>query len=342
MTSSRCRCQGGFCELVLPNNALASNNNGKGASLSKREKRLQKSRERDRATRLLKWVLTEEEYSCLEETGDLVRLRVKGSINGDDDDDGFWIDGNSVNLAKMEHRPDLARLAFAEFQSSGEGGCDLGNDKSVSVPSSSGVKNSIGDCFKHIAEPSHAGNEADVVVCGTCYNVYTLLGQARELLASANEMDEHDEAHMDADETDDNQLGHPPNDSLENLDDTPANGLKRSSTEGPNSSEWDSAAKTPILSAASFHGPISPHQRNDKDDPKAIKERRKKRDRKQMEENSNIHILVAESDEVCIGVPTYVMHEHVSFFCTHNALFHRQPTSWPNVYWKRKDSKLTL
>ena len=116
-----CCCKGGFCELVLPNNNAPpppppfSNNNKGASSLSKREKRLQKSRERDRAIRLLKWVLTENEYSSLEESGDLVRLRVKP--NGRDDD-GHWIDGEAVNLARKEHRPDLARLAFAEFQSS--------------------------------------------------------------------------------------------------------------------------------------------------------------------------------------------------------------------------------
>ena len=68
-------CQGGFCELVLPNNDSSVNcNKGNGAKLSKRERRLQTSRERDRAISLLKWVLTEEEYSFLEETGDFVRL----------------------------------------------------------------------------------------------------------------------------------------------------------------------------------------------------------------------------------------------------------------------------
>ena len=95
----------------------------------------------------------------------------------------------------------------------------------------------------------------------------------------------------------------PADDSLGNMEEIPHNNLKRASSEGPNSSEWDAAKKPPILSAASFHGPISPqHKRNDSDNnntkSKNARARRKKRDRKQMEENANIHILIAESDEV--------------------------------------------
>jgi len=292
-------CQGGFCELILPN---AHINDAKSASQSKREKRLQKSRDRDRSICLLKWVLTEEEYSSLEETGDLVRLRVKqphqGNDENDADDAGFWVDGESVNLAKREHRPVLARLAFAEFQSSGDGDGDLNNDESPAVACNV-AKNNLSDGPNHITEPFHAGNEGDVAVCGVCVNVYTLMRQAQELLASY-EMDEHDEtATMEVEELGDNQLGNQPLDSLDGMEERPTNTLKKSTTEGPNSSEWDSAKK-PFLSAASFHGPISPqHKRRDsRDDPKSIdRARRKKRDMKQMEENSNIHILMAESDE---------------------------------------------
>ncbi|KAL7539222.1 hypothetical protein ACHAXR_009961 [Thalassiosira sp. AJA248-18] len=295
--SSLC-CRGGFCELVLPSNDASINNNNKSSSLSKREKRLQKSRDRDRAIRLLKWVLTEEEYSSLEETGDLVRLRANnhGSNNYDDDADadGFWMDGESVNLAKREHRPDLARLAFAEFQSSGGGG-DSDLDNGESSPAVAHTTSQCG-CSNHITEPPHAGNEGDVVVCGACFNVYTLLAQARELLASY-ELDEHDSTtNMDEQEYDDNQPGGQPADSLDNMEDAPTNKLKRSSSEGPNSLEWNATNKKSIITAASFHGPISPQHKSE-DHKSNRRARRKKRDRKQMEENSKVHILVAESDE---------------------------------------------
>ena len=295
--TSPCRCQGGFCELALPpvNN---EQQRGDKSTLSKRERRLQKSRERDRATRLLKWVLTEEEYSALEETGDLVRLKVKprgGKKNCNDDDDGdcgLWMDGKAVNLAKREHRPDLARLAFAEFQSSGESSGE-GDRPGTAV-----------GCSNQVSEPLQPGNGGDVVVCGVCFNVYTLLAQARDLLAA-----QRDEAAMATDDAQedasDNQLAgdhQPADDSLGNMEEIPHNNLKRASSEGPNSSEWDAAKKPPILSAASFHGPISPqHKRNDSDNNNTkskARARRKKRDRKQMEENANIHILIAESDEV--------------------------------------------
>ena len=69
-------CQGGFCELILPND---NNNNTRfgnnKTTLSKREKRLQKSYQREQSIKLLKWVLTTQEYETLDETGDLIRLR---------------------------------------------------------------------------------------------------------------------------------------------------------------------------------------------------------------------------------------------------------------------------
>ena len=277
-------CQGGFCELVLPNNDSSVNcNKGNGAKLSKRERRLQTSRERDRAISLLKWVLTEKEYSFLEETGDLVRLKVKqcpGNANNHNADIGCWIDGESVNLAKREHRPVLARLAFAEFQSSVDN-----YDHDDSEPSA-------------VAEPSYVGNEGDVVVCRVCYNVYTILRQARGCLASNHAIVDHDETAFPVAQEGNNQ---PENESAINTRDTmevtPTNILIKSSSEGPNSSKWTMAKKP----SASFHGPILPELKcNDSDHENSKKKlRRKERDRKQMEENSKVFILVAESDEVC-------------------------------------------
>jgi hypothetical protein len=60
-------------------------------------------------------------------------------------------------------------------------------------------------------------------------------------------------------------------------------------------------AKKPIMRSASFHGPILPELKSNDSDQENSKRklRRKERDRKQMEENSKVFILVAESDEVC-------------------------------------------
>ena len=343
--SQLCCCKGGFCELVLPNN---NNNNAssqppppsfsnkKDAPLSKRAKRLQKSRERDRAIRLLKWVLTENEYSSLEESGDLVRLRVKP--NGRDDD-GHWIDGEAVKLARKEHRPDLARLAFAEFQSSlgvreeGVYDCDLvdvinNNDsKSSAAAMCESHSSSSNGGPRHVTKPIHAANDGDaIVVCGVCFNVYTLLRQARDFLASYDDdqqiTDEQCgettklDGELDQDTPSNQQLDGGSHQSLQNnivrehnnLEETTTlttnNHLKRASSEGPNSSQWnDIQNKKSITSAASFHGPTSPQHSasNNKRNGTAKsnrKARRRKRDRKQMEENSKINILVAESDEV--------------------------------------------
>ncbi|KAL7554566.1 hypothetical protein ACHAWF_019034 [Thalassiosira exigua] len=297
--SRRRRCPGGFCGLVLPDDDDDEVGSARDrrrrrhrdrSSLSKRELRLRKGRERDRAVRSLRWVLTEEEHGALEEGGDLVRLRPPGSRDeggdGEEEEEGCWADGNAVALAWREHRPELARLAFAEFQSSLEG-CDHCDGPSSAESVHDGIE---------IVEPCRDGNEGDVAVCGACFNVYSLLGQARQLLAAQRE----ETASADEDDPGDNQPAEDDAvDDLELMEDVPTNNLKRSSSEMPGSSTWASA-DGPLSSSASFHGPVAPHQpRKDGDDPKPKGERRrKKRDRKQMEENAKIRILVAESDEV--------------------------------------------
>lgn len=312
-------------------------------SLSKREKLLQKSRERDSAIRLLKWVLTEEEYSALEETGDLVRLKVKecpGDANGtatttitttnvksNNTALGCWIDGASVILAKSEHRPVLARLAYVEFQSS-----QSMEDYSHSTTNSEGgggsdymanFKMFNDSCEPNaITEPSYAGNDNDVIVCRICFNVYNLLSQARGFLASyhAEEAERHNSietaVEVGIDEKEDKEQGinacnnQPPenetaagsSDAIGEGDDVPPNLLTRSSSEGPHSPKWTSStttvAKEPPTRSATFHGPISPSSASERTKSKR-KAKQKERDRKQMEENAKIFILVAESDEVC-------------------------------------------
>lgn len=352
-------CQGGFCELVLSgtsdDSSSSTSNNYSGSrssnkdmlkSLSKRERRLQKSRERDSAIRLLKWVLTEEEYSALEETGDLVRLKVK-ECPGDANNVvtattannvtttnkcnnaaavGCWIDKASVILAKREHRPVLARLAYVEFQSSqsleaysnnsttneGGGGDDMANFKMFN--------DSCEPCA--VTEPSYAGNDNDVIVCRICFNVYNLLSQARDFLASihAEEAESHNSIETavgvvidekEDTEQDNNACNNQPpenetaagnSDAIVEGGDVPPNLLTRSSSEGPHSPKWTTSsttmvAKEPLTRSATFHGPISPSNASESKKSKR-KAKRKERDRKQMEENAKIFILVAESDEV--------------------------------------------
>ena len=338
-------CQGGFCELILPNDNQTNPLSNK-TTLSKREKRLQKSYQREQSIKLLKWVLTTQEYETLDETGDLIRLRscvnttnnrqqtksssqqqLQGESSAEKssaknknekEEEGCWISGQDVKLAKIEHRPDLARLAFAEFQSS-IGGC---GDDGIECKSSAVCNNNSYGGPKHVIEPnSQNRNDGDVVVCGVCFNVYTLLSQARDLLASYDA----DEAVVDEDANvvDENVAqceeinNQPPgenhtSDSIDNIKETTStnnNLLKRASSEGPNSSQWTNNKKDEQLqSAKSFHGPISPTTQQNKRSGSAKsnrKARRKKREKKQMEENAKIHILVAESDEVCISTTIY-------------------------------------
>ena len=304
-----CCCRGGFCELVLPNdNSLPINsNNGAsnlpnkvGASLSKRERRLQNSRERERIIGLLKWVLTKEEYCQLEETGDLVRLRANKSqgdtTTSNNKNQGFWIDGESINLARKEHRPNLARLAFAEFQSS-----------SSSDHTSNAEGNSESNAT--IAVPSSTRNEGDEAVCGICFNVYTLLNQSRKLLLASQDTDDRDEAMTTLDvghEVSDNppakQAG---NRVLIGKEEASANKqVIKPSSKGPirSSSQRNAATskEPPSSRAPPDQGSTSPqHKSGDNDNLKSKrKEKQRKRDKDKLEKNSKIHILVAESDEV--------------------------------------------
>jgi len=341
-------CQGGFCELILPSNN--NNNNTRFGNnkptLSKREKRLQKSYQREQSIKLLKWVLTTQEYETLDETGDLIRLRScvntnkketsnsqqqlqgessseKSSKKNEKEEEGYWVNGQDVKLAKIEHRPDLARLAFAEYQSSIGGSGDDGVKCTSSVVCSNGGP-------KHVLEPnSQNRNDGDVLVCGVCFNVYTLLSQARDLLASYDadetvverDVDVVDENVAQCEETNNQPPGENHiSESLDNVKETTStNLLKRASSEEPNSSQWGNDKNEQLLqSAKSFHGPISPttqqHNKRSGSAKSNRKARRKKREKKQMEENSKIHILVAESDEVCISTTIYCI-TCLFFYC---------------------------
>ncbi len=318
ITIMTCCCRGGFCELVLPNdnsfsvldttNAAAATiltKKGASSTLSKRKKRLQNSLERERIIGLLKWVLTTEEYARLEETGDLVRLRANKSqgntttVSGSDNyhnQCGFWIDAGSVDLAKKEHRPNLARLAFTEYQSSGSSDhqCDSDGGSVLNIT---------------ISVPSTAGNEGDVAVCGICFNVYTLLKQARKLLASQHRVTkDQDETTTCLDVRQESGNNQPAsiaaNDPPDGKGGALTKKLSKASGKGPtNSSQRDSpSSNKQASSSAPGLGPISPqHKLRDNDNLMSKrKEKQRKRDRNKLEKNSKIHILVAETDEVCI------------------------------------------
>jgi len=352
-----CCCRGGFCELVLPkddNNSLVNGNghlpnNKKGAaSLSKREKRLQNSLERERIIGLLKWVLTNEEYLQLEETGDLVRLRAVnkkstsqgGGGDGDasvakssDHHDGFWIDGESVNLAKKEHRPNLARLAFAEFQSLSSSNHHYSSSSDDSEPTT-------------IALPTCSGNEGDVAVCEVCFNVYTLLKQARKLLlASSHRVTEEDQDEANGNNPPADKAAN--NSALNGKIGGATNKLGKHTSNVPIRSSKEPASSS---SAVPGRGPTtSPQHKSDDNDNNQLKskrkEKQKKRDRDKMEKNAKIHVLVAESDEVRFD-------QLYRFFCLHTLaaltttlvllLFHRPQTFWPSESWKRKDTRWIL
>ena len=287
---SKRACQGGFCHLHLPAATDLPSCSSK-QSLSKREKRLLRSIQRDRATKLLQWTLREEEYSRLEENGDLVRLRVNDCKS---DGIGSWVKDETVQLARKEHRPELAQLAFAEFAS------QLDEDLANASHASSGSASVL------LSLPSEGdeGTHGEFLVCGICSTVYDLLEQARVFLNSSDEIRQQDD---DVEKIDDGECKstEPPkldsdlNETIEQVDDIPNNILKKSKTEGPNSTKWIEAnqqASSPLQSRSpSFHGPISASS-----EAAHASFVGRKRDRKQMEENSKIRILVAESDEVSL------------------------------------------
>lgn len=280
-------CQGGFCSLVIPydgennNQGYTSVFNKQSNSLSKGEKRLRRSRQRDRAIRLLQWVLTDEEYSTLNGSGDLVTLRVNDSKR-DDDKEGYWMDEASVILARREHRPELARLAFAEFRSSlgGNGDC-CGLDGDCAA-GGGGYANA-----NTVLEPCSSGNEGEVVVCSNCYNVYSSLSQARVML-NRQERNVEEEKGDSAD--------------------TPSKSREIEQSSSGNVSQLDASKESGAAPGKAdncqiYNQSADNPSRNDDDNDKPKKRKkkrskRKKRNRRQLEENSKVHILVAESDEV--------------------------------------------
>ena len=289
--SSRQPCQGGFCHLHLPDNNVLSSCSTQ--TLSKREKRVLKSIQRDRATQLLQWTLREDEYFRLEVNGDLVRLRACDCY---EDGVGYWVKHEHVCSAKKEHRPELARLAFAEFTSQK-------NEDDVSH-----VSYASNDCAPVMVKLSSQSNgfQDDVLVCGICSTVYYLLEQARGLLNSYDAMQQSNDETASLtlpnihDGRRDNNNGSKYHQDLtvtiNHMDSIPNKSLEKFNTEGLYNKKLTGVKQqpSPIQTRSSFHDPLN--VRSDTTSSVTFVER--KSCRKQKEENSKIHILVAESDYV--------------------------------------------
>lgn len=338
-------CQGGFCSLVLPNinknnieggDGTNNNNNSTNSSytssvfnkqhaksLSKSEKRLKRSRQRDRVIQLLRWVLTDEEYSTLEESGDLVTLRVahydgdthrnNNNDNGNNIQEGHWIDEDSIMLARREHRPELARLAFAEFQSSlGDDGLDMDGDCAAGLGS--------GERTNTVLEPlscSCSSNDGNAIVCSICFNVYDLLRQARALLdASMQQRDDDDEEEAEDEACTDTVVNTEAviTTTHQQTDNEPSRKTVAADEGNSKKKKKDSNTKKEIIQSSTKPSHQTPRDEEQNQPKKKRKKRsrRRKRNRKQMEENSKVHVLVAEADEVRIL-------SNVSFFTNANS-----------------------
>ncbi|KAL3782241.1 hypothetical protein HJC23_000304 [Cyclotella cryptica] len=287
------RCPGGFCNLHLPTTFTQETDNSRNKQPpSKREKRLLKSLQRDRALRVLQWTLRTEEYSRLEENGDLVRLRVRDYRNSDNTV-GKWIKEEEVRLARREHRPELARLAFAEFSAQEKDGV---NNTSKCASNES--------CAVLMYSPlEDGGNDDCVLVCGVCFTVYHLLKQSRELLNSFDETQhiQHEKitSTKEMNEEEANNSTQCQVATINQVEDIPSNNLKKCKTEGSSSIKWIEGNRQqtspPVKKSSSFHGPMNTAQ--EERGKSVASSVGKKRDRKKMEENSKILVLIADSDD---------------------------------------------
>ncbi len=305
-------CPGGFCNLVLfpstSNSSLEDSTAKLSKNLSKHEKKLKYGRERERSLRLLQFILTKQEYELLGETGDLVRLKLgkktkknskrvnPNQTEREDESESFWVNDEIVSTCNKEHRPELARLAFAEFVSSDEG-------REHTVDGSSSVNGVLHPPL------SKEGHEDDILVCRVCYDAYLLLDQARFFLKSyETNGDDQEVTPLDSPGRGNNQSGDSENhEIISPTKDEPSHTtpLNRVPSEGANDSSY--RRPLPLIPSASFHVSISPSNKaNEKRDrsrsiDKSFKARTgTKKDKKQLEENSTINLLIADSDEVCL------------------------------------------
>ena len=158
------RCQGDFCDLVrgLIFDDAPSSPHGKGSNGIARA-----AEERDRAYRLVQWVLTKEEAAKLDESGDLMRLRITGRV------DPFayrTAPSKQVDAIRREHRAGRAKLAMAE--------------EARLIPQEEWT-----DLIKAHASTSNRGrsigpppSKGEALVCETCFHVYQLLEKVHRIL----------------------------------------------------------------------------------------------------------------------------------------------------------------
>ena len=161
------RCLGEFCDhirLLDPSRDLLfgstapSTSTSCSSSAAVSQDIARANDERERARRIMQWVLTEEEYGKLEEGGDLAQLRIAERI------DPFayrTVPSKQVDTVKNEHRASRAKLAIAE--------------EACLIPEEDWAK-----LIKAHASNSRRGRSigptpspGEVLVCEICYHVYT-------------------------------------------------------------------------------------------------------------------------------------------------------------------------
>ena len=168
------RCQGEFCDhirLLDPSSdllfgATAPFSASCSGSLASQDI-ARASEDRERAHRIIQGVLTKEEAGKLEESGDLIQLRIAERV------DPFayrTVSTKQVDAVKKEYRAGRAKLAITE--------------KACLIP-----EEDWSNLIKAHASDTRRGqsigptpSKGEVLVCETCYHVYTLLEKARWIL----------------------------------------------------------------------------------------------------------------------------------------------------------------
>jgi pimeloyl-ACP methyl ester carboxylesterase len=171
-------CSGEFCNLILvldPDRDLILNTKSGNDQCIDSKKNLSKTdrdiQARDRAYRIASKVLARSELSRLEDSGNLMRLRIPDRINPCE---MKYISEDSVQTSKREFRSTLLELKLAEENNRSwrvEGDEHFGRE---SVPSLSSISNNCTPV---------ENSKGMVAVCSICFHVYNLLHRVRTLLS---------------------------------------------------------------------------------------------------------------------------------------------------------------
>jgi len=180
-------CSGEFCNLILaldPDRDLILHSHvglernhctdPKKILLSKADRDAQAH---DRAYRIVKKVLARSELRNLEESGNLLRLRISDRI---DPYEMRYIPVESIMTSKREYRSTLLKISMAEEEekvNSSFGMEDREHDVEQRSPSSSTSRLFDSQCLASQSPPGM------VVVCSICYHAYNLLHRSRTLLS---------------------------------------------------------------------------------------------------------------------------------------------------------------